>query len=147
MVKLNMALFAIILLLPGCEKMRLDNQVRELCTKDGGIKVYETVKLTKEEFDRWNKDGFKVPEKSNVKEEEYFYEWDIYYYQQGNPSLSRSQYRIIRRNDGKVMGESVRYSRGGGDLPGPGHESSFTCPPVSKDQPALETSIFIKESA
>lgn len=143
--KWNIVLLTITLLLSGCEKVRLDNQVRELCAKDGGIKIYETVKLSQETFDKWKKAGFQIPDKNNAKQEdEYFYEWDIYYYQQGNPSLSRSQYRIIRRNDGKVLGESVRYSRGGGDLPGPGHESSFTCPPVSKDQPALETSIFLK---
>ena len=40
-------------LLVGCEKARLDQQVKELCAKDGGIKVYETVKLPPERFDQW----------------------------------------------------------------------------------------------
>ena len=41
------------LLLSGCEKARLDQQVKELCAKDGGIKVYETVKLPADRFDQW----------------------------------------------------------------------------------------------
>ena len=31
--------------LAGCERWSLDRQMEELCKKDGGIKVYETVTL------------------------------------------------------------------------------------------------------
>lgn len=37
----------------GCEKWQLDQQVRERCAKDGGIKIYETVKLPPNSFDQW----------------------------------------------------------------------------------------------
>lgn len=43
------------LLLAGCEKARLDAQVKELCAKDGGIKVYETVKLPADRFNQWGR--------------------------------------------------------------------------------------------
>lgn len=36
--------------LNGCEKYALDRQMRELCEKDGGTKVYETVILPKNIF-------------------------------------------------------------------------------------------------
>ena len=37
--------------LAGCEKARLDQEVDRLCRIDGGIKVYETVKLSKGDYD------------------------------------------------------------------------------------------------
>ena len=36
--------------------------------------------------------------------------------------------QVFRRSDGKLLGESVLYKRGGGDLPGPWHGTSFICP-------------------
>ena len=35
------------------EKERLDREVKRLCAIDGGIKVYETVKLPAERFDQY----------------------------------------------------------------------------------------------
>lgn len=37
--------------LVGCEKYALDRQMAELCKKDGGLKVYETVTLPRSSFD------------------------------------------------------------------------------------------------
>lgn len=136
-------LVAALLLLTGCEKDRLDAQVKELCAKDGGIKVYETVKLPPEKFDKYG--AVRIPSRRDAKpEDEYYYERDTTYLRTGNPSMWRGHHRIIRRSDGKLLGESIRYSRRGGDLPGPWHESSFGCPPIDKDQPQLESSIFLK---
>jgi hypothetical protein len=134
------------LLLAGCEseKDRLDAQVRELCAKDGGVKVYETVKLPAEKFDKWGNIG--VPNKKYAKSsDEYYFETEIQYYREGNPSLERARTMIVRRSDGKVLGESIRYGRGGGDMPGPWHESSFDCPQIANAEGKLETSIFLKE--
>ena len=44
---------AVAILLSGCEKFALDRQMEELCKKDGGVKVYETVTLPPEMFDQW----------------------------------------------------------------------------------------------
>jgi hypothetical protein len=137
-------LFAILtpVLLVGCEKDRLDAQVKELCAKDGGIKVYETVRLPAEKFDKYG--VVRIPSKQDAKpEDEYYYERDTTYLRTGNPEMWRSHHRIIRASDRKVMGESVRYARRGGDIPGPWHESSFGCPDIST-QPSLENSIFEK---
>ena len=41
----RVGLLLALMMLAGCEKHRLDEQVKELCAKDGGVKVYETVQL------------------------------------------------------------------------------------------------------
>ena len=116
-----------VLILGGCEKARLDDEVRRLCAIDGGIKVYEAVKLPSEKFDKFG--VVLVPSKDKARlEDEYFYEWDIHYFKRGNPEMWRDHFRIIRRRDAKVLGEAIGYSRRGGDLIGPWHDSSFGCP-------------------
>ena len=124
------------------EKFFLDKQVRELCAKVGGVKLYETVKLTPALLDKAGR--IWIPDKAQAKPlDEYCYETDTRYYRTGNPEMSRVQHRIIRRSDGKVMGELIRYVRRGGELPGPWHGSSFMCPdPVKASN--FESSVFVK---
>ena len=62
----------------GGEKAVLDRQVRELCAKDGGIKVYETVKLPAEKFNEWGRPSFTIPIMPHSrlgKTDKYFLEW------------------------------------------------------------------------
>lgn len=128
-------------LLTGCEKWRLDNEVRQLCAKDGGIKVYETVTVPAEMVDEYG--AIRIPSKQDAKlSDEYYYESDTTYFRNGNPEMRRSRDRIIRRSDGKVLGEFVYYARRGGDMPGPWHESSFGCPEI-RTLPNFERSIFV----
>jgi hypothetical protein len=128
----------------GGEKFLLDREVRELCAIDGGIRVYETVKLPAERFDQWGNVGIQSKEYSKPSDE-YYYEFESRYYKNGSPQVSRSEVRIIRRSDGNVLGESITYGRGGGDLPGPWHGSSYNCPPIpSPGESNLENSVFLK---
>ncbi len=123
-------------------KVYYDRQVRELCAKDGGVKVYETVKLPSSRFDQFGQ--LRIPSKQNVKpEDEYLYESSTTYTRNGNPEMWKSHYRVYRQLDGKLLGESVSYSRRGGDMPGPWHESSFGCP-RNADITDLIRQIFIK---
>ena len=125
-------------------KSDLDDEVRRLCAIDGGIRVYETVKLPAGLLDNYG--GMRIPSKALAKvSDEFYYELDIHYYLKGNPEMSRSRYRIVRRSDSKVLGESTRYGRGGGDLPSPMHDSSFTCPVIGA-KPSLEDSVFLREN-
>jgi hypothetical protein len=129
------------LLLAGCEKNRLDVQVKELCAKDGGIKVHETVKLPPDRFDQHG--TVRIPSRQDAKpSDEYYFESETSYFKQGNPDMRRSHDKIIRRSDGKVLGEFVYYARRGGDMPGPWHESSFGCPDL-RTLPNFENSIFV----
>lgn len=129
-----------ILLIAGCEKARLDDEVRRLCAIDGGIKVNETVRLPSENFDKFG--VVLIPSKDRAKpEDEYFYEWEIQYFKKGNPEMWRDHFRIIRRRDARVLGEAIGYGRRGGDLPGPWHDSSFGCPD-NADITVLKKRIF-----
>ena len=138
--KLFLAVTAI-LVMSGCEKGRLDDEVRRLCAIDGGVRVYETVKLPPDRFDKF--EVVSIPSNKKAKSaDDFFYELNVHYLQKGNPSLVRFHYRLVRRVDGKVLGELIKYGRGGGDIPSPIHDSHFTCPEGSRDQPSLETLVF-----
>ena len=138
-------LLAAAFLLTGCEKARFDQQVKELCAKDGGVKVYETVKMPAEKVNQWGQiNFFKPTQGENALGPGYIYKVDKTFIKQGKPhelAMWRDHIQIIRRSDGKLLGESVSYSRRGGDLPGPWHPTSLTCPAIDRD--GLESSIFI----
>jgi hypothetical protein len=126
------------------EKMYYDAQVNRLCAKDGGIKIYETVKLPVERFNQWGQPNFYKPtQRENALGPEYVFRWDLHYILKGNPSLHRSHTQVFRRSDNKLLGEAIDYSRGGGDLPGPWQPSAFTCPETA-GHIALLTRIFVK---
>jgi len=123
--------------LSGCEQGRLDNEVRQLCAQDGGVKVYETVILREMEYSQLqNSYGeFAIPFKNRARQNDpYYYEVDTKYLKKGNPEMWRSEYRLVRKSDGKALAVSVRYARRGGDMPGPWHESSFGCPDIKKGE-------------
>jgi hypothetical protein len=51
----------------------------------------------------------------------------MYYLKKGNPDMYQSHYQLYRVADSKLLGELIKYSRRGGDVPGPWHLSSFGC--------------------
>lgn len=124
-------------------KASLDAEVRRLCELDGGVIVYETVKLPADKFNERGQIDFWIPSKEMAESnDQYYYERTIQYIRKGNPELSRSKHSVFRKKDGKLLGVSVRYARGGGDVPGPWHDSTFICPEPNTS-PELEASIFI----
>jgi hypothetical protein len=128
------------------EKWLADRQVRELCAKDGGVRVYGTVVLPPEKFNQWGQPNFQIPITPYTKlkdTDEYYLEWETASLRRGNPEIERSHFRLVRRSDNQLLGESVTYSRNGGDLPGPWQGSSLICPEPTKHQ-SLESSVFIK---
>lgn len=134
-----MALLLVVLVM-GCaapSKAELDAEVKRLCAVDGGIKVHETVKLSSEKFNKWGQVNFFRPtEGENALGAEYIYIWhrrSLYggessALHSGEISITRDHIQIERRADKKLLGEMVRYSRAGGDLPGPWMPSSYHCP-------------------
>lgn len=123
-------------------KAHYDRQVRELCAKDGGVRVYETVRLPVPEFELWkNRGGVTDDNPTDL----YFSNLGINYIRRDNPDLLRYHYKIVRRSDGKVLGESFRYVRSGGDLPGPWERgTSLSCPSLIDSIDKLQYSIFLK---
>lgn len=125
------------------QKIFADAKVRELCEKDGGIKVYEMVKLPTERFNEYGQ--IRIPHKETAKpEDEYYYDSSRISIRKGNPEIWQSHYKVYRRLGHKLLGEVIRYSRSGGDIPGPWHPSSFGCP-EDADFVNLKKQIFIKK--
>lgn len=119
-------------------KAALDDEVRRLCAIDGGVKVYETVRLPAEMFNQWGQITFYKPTQGeNALGDTYLFKSETKFFRKGNPDLWRAHYQVIRRLDGKILGESISYSRRGGDLSGPWHESSYGCPENRGDVPLL----------
>jgi hypothetical protein len=122
-------------------KSELDAEVKRLCAIDGGIKVYEHAPLSSVKVDE--RGDIRIPAKEYTSpRDKYYFESETFFYRRGNPEMWRHEYRIIRANDKKVLGTSVVYTRRGGDLPSPIHDSSFSCPTV-QSQPRLDKSIFV----
>lgn len=137
-----MAVLSGLLWLAVGEKWQADRQVRELCAKDGGVRVYETVRLPAERFDKYGQ--IRIPSKQDAKAgDQYFYEWQVRRYRKSSPLIRRDHFLIYRKSDAKLMGEAVSYARIGGDMPGPWHESSFRCPREADDV-AVGKRIFIQ---
>ncbi len=114
--------------------------VDRMCKVDGGVTVYETVLVSKEKY----KDVIEgiVTSEKNTPTDEYYRDLDSYYYRTGQPDVWRNRYKVVRRSDGKILGESIFYLRRGGNFPGPWHESGYRCP---KNAPGLTSLIFLKE--
>lgn len=140
------------LLLAGCERNTLDRQMEELCKKDGGVKVYETVTLSAREFEELRQypltakspADFYGPQYRAVSTKEALVGKNARA-GTGEGQLSRLYWAIYRRADDRLLGEEVRYLRVGGDLltfigfqP-----SSASCPHV-EHYLGLGQSIFIK---
>ena len=151
-------------LLAGCTtftQIRLDAEVDRRCREDGGLKIYETVPTAPENFDKYGDlTFFDISPHENALGPEYrFIDKDTFYYggwaapnQTGgllSPSMRQAHYQVIRRADGKLLGETISYHRYGGD-PGwattltPGApESSHVCPKTGTSPFTLVESIFI----
>jgi len=136
---------SILPLLSACatpSQILADAEVNRLCEIDGGIKVYGTVTLPPERFDKYGQ--VRIPYKESAKtEDEYYIIWQVQYLKEGNPSLSRDHVQVVRRLDSKILGESISYVRIAGDIPGPWHHSTFRCP-ENAGSPRLIERIFIR---
>jgi hypothetical protein len=127
-----------ILLLAGCEKAKLDEEVRRLCAIDGGIKVYERAQLPKGEFNEYGQVSFYKALPGSELVSLYVLAKEEQVYKAGNPRMWRTYFAVKRINDGKVLGESVGYTRFGDGFEGPFHPSSFYCPHIFGEVPLLE---------
>ncbi|MBA3771783.1 MAG: hypothetical protein H0X13_04665 [Ramlibacter sp.] len=146
----SILVITVLLLLAGCEraKTRLDREVDRLCAIDGGVHVYETVELSKENF---GPDGEVFPQYRGLPLEKGRYSTHYYFRPEekvlisGTPSLYRFSFAIVRQADRRVMGEQVSYVRRGGDFPGPWHDSSHACSEKELHGHGIESKIFIQK--
>lgn len=127
-----------------------DREVDRLCAKDGGVHVYETVTLAPENF---GADGTVFPQYELLSAQrhdlvlrygpEYSTVSKDSFLRAGKrmfvPGIRRHVTQYVRRADGMVLAEMVRYSRFGGGLPGPWVERGNSCeaklyPPYFENQ-------------
>jgi len=109
-----------------------DAQVREMCAKDGGVTVYESVELSEAQYKSLGgvQGGLPLPHVSGKNSDyPYYYEMSDSNIRESNPAIVRTEMLVRRRSDEKLLGRSVRYVRRGGDMPtGIVADSSFGCP-------------------
>jgi hypothetical protein len=136
--------------LTGCERYALDRQMEALCKKDGGIKVYETVTLSPDEYERILFGSVIL-----AKSQEDYYGTEYRFLSQsehlvgkdgdaerGRGELIRHYSAVYRKSDNRLLGESIRYARGGGDFFTFGFQpSGNSCPRL---RVGLGHSIFVK---
>ena len=119
-----------------------------MCAVDGGVHIYESVTLTKENF---GPDGEVFPQYRHLFLEgkhlspDYYEIFEKALLHSGDPALQRDRLAIMRRRDEKVLGEIINYKRSGGDMPGPWEPSYKGCP--RSDQSGIFYQlVFVRES-
>jgi hypothetical protein len=109
-----------------------DAQVRELCAKDGGVTIYESLRILKSDIDLLGRiDGkIAIPSKGSANPKAPAYsELKITSISENNPRIYRTESAIIRRVDQAILARWVVYSRSGGDFPtGLSEGTSYICP-------------------
>jgi hypothetical protein len=129
------------------QKVSLDREVDRLCAIDGGVHIYETVTLPKEDF---GPDGEVFPQYRHLPSNNgrfssaYVVRRSDKVLVGGYPAMERINTLIVRVSDDKVLGERVIYRRSGGDVPGPWAPSRHSCPEDGPDLD-LEGQVFKPE--
>ena len=150
-----LALSLVLVSLLGCERRELDRKMEELCKRDGGMTIYEKEVLPASEFSNVGQPLAKYAQKAQSLDTSlgpnYRYILQITIVagrpnadpKRGEGLVERVYQAVIRRSDGKVLGEYVEYRRGGGDGFTFGFQPSGDyCP---KPAVSLINSIFVKE--
>ena len=146
-VAIPLTLVALLLIVVGFyegRKSYWDSKIQEMCTKDGGTRVYERVSLTKSEYDRLGGRAGAIPlyrEENAPRDYPFVVKTTDIVFHEKNPRVYKSETRYIRQLDKKVLAMSIRYVRLGGDFPTYAHPSSFLCPDQERAV-AEESAIF-----
>jgi hypothetical protein len=149
-----LVLLPVLVLLIGCERHALDRRMNELCRKDGGLTIHEKVVLPASDFNSAGQPLAKYARPDRSIEDslgpDYRYvvrstvvagraDADL---ERGEGYVIRIDEKVIRRSDGRVLGQYIWYGRSGGDGFTFGfHPSSDSCPSLST---GLIGSIFVR---
>jgi hypothetical protein len=124
-----------------------DAKVKEMCKKDGGVTIYAKLPISKSDIDLLGRvgDQIGIPAKALADPNAPAYEeLEIAYLRKGNPRVTRSEMKIVRRADKAVIARAIIYARSGGDFPSPAYPSSFTCPSLNDVMSDLQR-LFVVE--
>src|SRR4051812_19028438 len=112
-------------LLMGCGSMQRaywDAKVGELCRKDGGVTVYERVKISSDDYKRLGGSGGRIPvppKRIARPDAPYVTESEDAWLNE-DPGVLQSETRIVRTSDKKVLSRMINYARVGQLFPGYG---------------------------
>jgi hypothetical protein len=137
---------------PGA-KSYWDEQVKAMCKEDGGVTVYERVRISRDQINRrvlpMAADGrlsFTTKELAHPDAPIYSVERVVSQIRDRNPRVRRIESTIVRRIDQVVVAKHVIYARVGGDVPtGLSEGTSFICPDLQKLTSDLHEQLFIIE--
>jgi len=154
MILFGLGIFVLWLFFWPSEKDHLNAQMAALCKKDGGVKIYERVKLPAEMFNEFG--SLKTP-KTIRKGNEYISQFANIYelstevqiikdgdLQKGEGRLTRQYRKLFNTKNNSLLAEGVFYGRAGGDRWSPGMHSQSGCPenPVN-----IADEVFSKQGA
>jgi hypothetical protein len=117
-----------------------DHQVRELCEKDGGIVVLEQVRIAKGEST-----AVAIKARADAKSPVYAQTGTATTLREGNPSVWRSEWHVVRRSDQAIVARVIQYSRAGGDFPTVVHPTWFGCPEGDKMSAGLQRLFVVQD--
>lgn len=146
---------AFVIVLAGCagyvpgRQAYWDEQVKEMCARDGGVRIFEKLHIKRSNVRYLGKIdgriGISIKRLAHPDAPAYS-ELQVTYLHDANPQVTRNESTIIRRIDGTVVARWVVYARFGGDFPSPSHGSSFSCPDLYEITEDLQRLFVIEET-
>ncbi|MDD5391305.1 MAG: hypothetical protein PHD37_18360 [Gallionellaceae bacterium] len=107
-----------------------DYRVREMCAKDGGVKIFERIQLNAEDYRRLNGLLGEIPtpeRRSATTKAEYVSDTERTWIHRDSPEVYRTEATIRAVAGSRTLARYVNYARVGGDFPTFAHPSSFSC--------------------
>ena len=131
-----------------CEarKAYWDHRVKEMCEKDAGVKIYETVLLSKKQYEQFGRvAGYvSIPVRNLAKDEIVISDSKDSYIRETQPTVLKTEVLIKNRETQKILAQYSLYSRVGGDFPSIAHPSSYSCPASISVYRSLEKIFLVK---
>ncbi|OUS17010.1 hypothetical protein A9Q88_06060 [Gammaproteobacteria bacterium 50_400_T64] len=125
-----------------------DYRVEKMCEKDGGVTVYEIINLPKKsELISFSGNVIIPNQGESNSSDPYYIAFSETIVKNRFPQVRRTETKIIRSIDLRLLSLRVSYSRGGGDFPtGIAAPSSFSCRSLKNINSRLIKSTFsVKE--
>jgi hypothetical protein len=116
-----------------------DARIRELCEKDGGVAILDRVSVAK-----GDSTAIAVKALADPKAPVYA-ETRSTTIREGNPSVWRSEWQVVRRSDQAIVARAIQYSRAGGDFPTVANATWFGCPDNDRMKASLEKLFVVQE--
>lgn len=133
-----------------------DDKVREMCARDGGIKVIEREILVRGRY--VDADGnIRIPPKAQPREgygplpfeatedDLVFYQVKTTLIRDERPRVARDDVQVFRARDNKLLGQATSFGRVGGDAFAVDFESRLRCP-VEATESELFKAVFIVDN-